>query len=573
MSRKFQGLWIGLLIIAAASRLTALAWTPLAPDEAQRALAALDAVRGQGWPASAESPLLLMGNATLFWLFGAGDAIARLLPALAGVALVALPLLWRRRLGEVGALAAAGLLTVSPLALLAARRVEPTLLGALGAGLLLSLALLHDDAGLARWRSPLLGCGVTLALLGGPSAWDVALTGVLAALYYFHATRRRPLLADWQRPALWGLAGAVLISVGLGVRWNGWSGPLDGLAAWLTAWHGADFGPLSLGLPLLYEPLALLLAAVGLVYALLRDAPLPRAFSLWAGALLLLLVIRPMAAPTAMAALLLPLALLAGSGVEQLAAPIPHRSYRWLALHVLLEVVLWIPAGLALMTHAARGITLPSALQENPVLQAALLLVGALILIALHALLGTLFSMTLPLPVIWRGVLAGIAVVLLALQISFGTGAAWRHRHTAVEPAVDVITSPDTRLLLRTVAEQSQVRGLRTDITRIALVGLSPEVQAGLRWTLRDYAPDTTLTWSPQAAFVLTSAHGGSAPPDESWVGARFTATVRGPWGRFACQSLNPLLPPDCSQAFSWYLLRAVKTEAATQEVLLWMRP
>ena len=56
-----------------------------------------------------------IGMGVVFGLFGASDASARLLPALAGIVVVALPLvLFRRELGEWGAAITSLLLAVSP---------------------------------------------------------------------------------------------------------------------------------------------------------------------------------------------------------------------------------------------------------------------------------------------------------------------------------------------------------------------------------------------------------------------------------------------------------------------------
>jgi uncharacterized protein (TIGR03663 family) len=60
-------------------------------------------------------PLQIFGTALTFFVAGgAGDTAARVLPALLGTALVALPLLFRERLGRTGALATAALLALSP---------------------------------------------------------------------------------------------------------------------------------------------------------------------------------------------------------------------------------------------------------------------------------------------------------------------------------------------------------------------------------------------------------------------------------------------------------------------------
>jgi predicted membrane-bound mannosyltransferase len=78
---------------------------------------------------------------------------------LAGIALTLLPWLWRRRLGDVGAFAAAVVLGCSPLLLAASRRVEGTTLGLLGAALLataLFSAEEPDAAGPSRRMLPAL---------------------------------------------------------------------------------------------------------------------------------------------------------------------------------------------------------------------------------------------------------------------------------------------------------------------------------------------------------------------------------------------------------------------------------
>jgi len=69
-------------------------------------------------------PFQLFGNALVFAIFGDSDFTVRILPAIFGTALVALPLLLRRQLGRYGALAVAVLLTFSPLLLYYSRYVR-----------------------------------------------------------------------------------------------------------------------------------------------------------------------------------------------------------------------------------------------------------------------------------------------------------------------------------------------------------------------------------------------------------------------------------------------------------------
>ena len=111
------GLYAILATLALALRLYRLGLAPLSTSEAMLSVAAL---RGTAIPTGA-SPLLYWVNAFLFSTFGAGDTLVRLLPALAGSVLVLLPALMRERIGRVGALGAAALLAISPVAIFTSR--------------------------------------------------------------------------------------------------------------------------------------------------------------------------------------------------------------------------------------------------------------------------------------------------------------------------------------------------------------------------------------------------------------------------------------------------------------------
>src|SRR5688572_14690533 len=91
--------WVGVAGTALALRLLQLDLWALGADEARRAYDAWLLYRGQppmpGQAIPATAPLFLIGQAFAFFLFGVTDATARLVPVLAGLAIVALaPLLW-----------------------------------------------------------------------------------------------------------------------------------------------------------------------------------------------------------------------------------------------------------------------------------------------------------------------------------------------------------------------------------------------------------------------------------------------------------------------------------------------
>ena len=119
-----MGLYLLLLVVAAALRLYALGARPLEAEEAQQAMAAWRFYQGQFQSLEGYSPLLFYGDLLTFLLFGASDFWARLVPALFGIALVGLPYFLRCWLGRAGALAAAALLAFSPSALFFSQSLE-----------------------------------------------------------------------------------------------------------------------------------------------------------------------------------------------------------------------------------------------------------------------------------------------------------------------------------------------------------------------------------------------------------------------------------------------------------------
>ena len=575
MERYTRWAWVTIIALALLLRVAALNAVPLAPDEAAAALASWDAARGAGWAGTADSPLLLVGNGLLFLLFGGGDGLARLLPALAGVALVGLPWFWRKHLGEVGALVAAGLLLCSPLALFAARRVDGASLGLLGAALLLTALLARDaDGRPAGWSSIFVAAGLAIGLTGGPVFYDALLAGALAWMLYrwiVGAPDETPLRA-WLKPVLWGLLGALLITTGLGLRWSGWGGVADGLAAWLASWRAPRAGLPPVVLLFLYEPGTLLLALLGLVWAVKKTASLPPALALWAFGGLLLVSLRPGATSPALVTVVLPLALLAGYGVRQMIQDVPDSILKWMALHGLVGFIFWQPVGLALARHAGGydPATLGGVLDNVSLI----LLLGSVTLIALQVLVALLFSLKMPLRLVWRGAALGLALALLATQIGFAWGLAFVRPDSTAEPAVAAASSPDLRALRAVLDEMAVQSGQRRDDFPVTVVASDASTTAVTRWALRDFARLTvTEFWLPEVTGVVVAAP-EATPPDaatqsatQSWEGMAFTALVRGTARIPACQSLAPLA---CNDLARWYLFRQRGDAPAPEQVILW---
>ncbi len=105
-----------LLIVGLAMRLWDLGSRPLHHDESLHALYSWNLFTGVGYQHNPmmHGPFQFEANAILFLIFGDSDFSARLLYAVAGTLLIAMPLLLRSRLGRLGALCVSLLLAASP---------------------------------------------------------------------------------------------------------------------------------------------------------------------------------------------------------------------------------------------------------------------------------------------------------------------------------------------------------------------------------------------------------------------------------------------------------------------------
>ncbi len=406
--------------------------------------------------------------------------------------------------------------------------------------------------------------GVALGVTGGPAFYDLIIPGALVWVG-LHWIGSQPLPRVSWRLMLIGLGVALFISTAAGLRWSGWAGLADGLAAWLAGWRVPRDGTSAVGLLALYEPYLLLLAIVGLIM-LLR---LPNALTVarwpivvWPLLVLVSCALRPGSTPLSLSASILPIALLGGHAVEVLAGGVRPVSWRWIGLHALLSFVFWIPGLLALAQHAS-GLAVVD--------QTGLILLGAGILLGLQALLLFLFLLPLHADEVWRSALLGTAAIFLILQISFATNLAYVRVDSPAEPAVGAATSPDLEQLGVTLQDLAVRYGLRQDALQVILLEGDAELTTVLRWQLRDFAqvtPSTIWPDNPQAVVVAPEAAPISgAGATEAWKGMPFTGTsvYAGPIPR--CEQLAP---PRCSDGLRWYLYRATAYPLTSKNVILW---
>lgn len=562
--------WAGLALamIAGASRLVGLGAVPLAPDEAQRALDALDAVNGLGWPDQTESPVLLSGQALLFLVAGVETFAARLIPAIAGLAVVLLPLAWRRRLGAVGTLTTSILLLFSPLVLWSTRRASGTSVAVLAAALLFTAALRTlDERYPDRVRDLCITLGLGLGLVSAPVFFDLLLAGLMTAALM----RRRTFwlrLRDGLHPALWGLLLAFLIALAGGLRWTGWAGIGEPAAAWFRAWWTSGELGARPGWLFLYEPALLGLTLLGIGWALSRQDLDTLVVAIWGGLTLTLVALRGGDDPTSLSAVVLPWAWVAGAVARDGLRDIGRTQLRWVGLHTLLALILWVPVFLGLAQH-----TQVDLYGEQP---GFLIIVGALVLIAMQFLVAFLFAAILPAALLWRGALGGALLALLFLQVSFAFGLSFVRPTSPDEPVVIAATSPHLEALRRRLDQIGIVREARRDELKVAILDRDPALTATLRWVLRDFHQLRVVEAWPAGfegvlltpeQFSLSEAAMSEDEALQNWQGMRFVAITRGGGAAPPCERI---FPPYCPDTARWYLYRESGEPPHKTFVILW---
>jgi hypothetical protein len=524
------------LLLAVGLRFGALDWPPLGPGEASAALAALRLTPSAaaldpsaGPPASPAYGAL---TAMLFDAFGAGDALARAVPAVAGVGLLLTCLLLRPALGPGTAFLAALVLALSPALVLTSRTAG----GAALSLTTLSLAWFVvtradiDAPRRAAWASALLGAALASGPLTFTGLLGMALgqllhsllarsssVGVLAALRSAGFTARRHLMI---------LLGVLLaLATGFGLERGAMAGAAVSLADWVRGW--GQPASLGLGTALLslaiYEPLIVL----GALLALLRWRSLnddARSLAMWGLGALLVALAYPGRGAAELAWCLIPLAVLAAhtlaSAVERVAREEQRVFQATLAgLLMLLLVFAYLQLS-AYVRGIGRGPAYDPALDLG-------LAIGAFVLATVVTVLfglGWSWSMAL------GGVQAVALLAALAVSVSGLTAVNFaRSAATARELWRVQAATVESRLLATTAEGVSTGQTGSPDALPLRLEAAASPV---LAWTLRGFPRDAAtdarshdlprLILRPQGAPELALA--------ADYIGQTFTIAERKGW-------------------------------------------
>lgn len=549
---------LGLVLLAAALlRLANLGHLPLSDAEATQALAVWRFWQPDTSLVVPGSPTYFSLTAGLTQLFGFGDAVMRLIPALFGLGLVYLPWLLRHRLGTQGALVTAVLLTISPLNTLAARTAGGDSIALFALLLLLIAFIRYQETAATRWLNTLfaaLALGLTSSALFYSGfvtlllAWFVhSRLGLSLFVAGWHV---QPTGTNWRKGTAVGLAIFVLLSSFFLLLPTG----LGASAGLVGDWFQQFGGVLTLD-PLLafgrYEPALVLLGLIGLIWAIVRGQPLALFAVYWfSGGLLLLLLQRGFMSNTLL--LTLPTTLLAGL----LANAAWRRRWDWFSG---ITAVASLGGAFVLLVNLGR---LGRLAQTNP--QESTIHLIVILLTILFVGLVLYFAASEDGTAVAQGVL--LAMLGFFIFYQWGTGW-WLAQQAANDPRERWVQS-GTDLAMRELDDTVQTlsRQLANSDTTLQ-IATTLDVPA-LHWYLREYDQLErleALPLFPTQQVIITAAN------QESRLATGYSGTD------FAIRLREPLPPTEqpataVYDTFRWWFFHDSTAVAPVETAVVWVR-
>jgi hypothetical protein len=328
--------WAAVLVVGLSIRLVGRTNWPLSPDESAVARDAYALVQGGDLSdAAAAQPALVQLTALMFFLFGDTDYTARLVPLIAGLTVVTV-LFWSRRwFGNLPALSAAMLWSVSPVMTMSSMRLDGGVVLVLTNLIILVLVFALSVQG-STPRSILLGVVFAFALTVHPLGWLFAPVSLLLAILVTRDPEFRHKLA----PAVPSFAVTLLLfTTFFATRPLGSFDFFRESSVFLWNEHLATLGShwhLRLLALLVEEPAALILALTAIMLVLLRSnwstttpPALVIALTAWSIPLITLGLLLGGSRPDIFAVSLFPVILLGGFGLAMVVEGALKQSNQW----------------------------------------------------------------------------------------------------------------------------------------------------------------------------------------------------------------------------------------------------
>jgi hypothetical protein len=545
VTRKTVGTLLVILGAAALLRLFELGVGPLSPAEAAEAWAAVSG------DVAGASGLVLGINRALFWVFGAGDTMARLAPALIGITVPLVAWLLAPAIGRRGALVSAALFALSPSLVFFSRTVAGVMPGMAAALLWLVAMWRYRSEGGQRW---LVVSGIALGagLAAGPAYITTALL-MLGASWAAHPAGFGELwrpLVGWR---VWGIAlgTALLGSTTLLAYPDGLAAIAGSLEAWIGGFAiGSWLRPM--GLLAVYEPVVLVLGLLGLIDSLRRDDRSLRMLGYWLVGACLLGLFRAEQPDAALSALL-PLALLAGSFCDRVLGSIAESPADRPALlgGIAVTMVLGTHMAISLGQYAYRD----SINAANANVHLLLVGIAAILTAGVVALIWTYSSR-----------LAGQSLLLawVILLAFYGWGKSWELGNTHRNDPRQLWVSEGTALGARSLVEELRVASQRaTGATHDMSLTVAVEGPV-LRWYLQGFSVAWVDGLRPDeiSQAVITAAQDEQPLLGDTYLGSAFALRE---------ERAEPMVQ-TFGESLGWHLHREAPSLRYTDRVVLWLR-
>jgi 4-amino-4-deoxy-L-arabinose transferase-like glycosyltransferase len=547
-------IYLVIFVLAACLRFIHLGNFPLTDDEALSALSAAQhtffaspffSEHSSNFPQPAYELLTRLS----YQFFGANDASARFIPALAGALLVLTPLLAQKKLGKGVTLIMAFILAFSSVFVTSSRTASGAVLSALGL-MTFALAILGREDGNERSKAVIRVIGFGLALTCGPQAF----TGILILAMSLILWKLVAVLSRWQVEAEsipWKTMGKfpwlvilamVAFATCLGWSIEGLSDFFESFSIWLMGWRGTSpyVGVTLISMIPIYFPALLLVGLVGIWSALRRRDRSGILVAIVFCVALLIVFLYPARQPLDLLWIALPLSYLASGYLVPFINRVIEANHKpWIAVMVLILITF---AALAYMQ-------LSSIVADDPQNGSPVVWQSPLVFLVLAASFIFLFGLG------WDWHSAGVSAIIAASCVTsfLSLSAMWRlnfnaSASTAHELWRSHVASDGLPLLINTLEATSQMTTGTHAGLPVRLMGQAPH---SLEWALREYrvfegAMESETSASP---IVLTEEGTAELTLPADYVGQ--TIDIGEMWG------WNSALPPSF---WKWWVERNPST-------------
>lgn len=558
--------FLTVLLIAAIIRFGHLGDLTLDAEEARQALAVWRFWQPttDSFDAGAVSPAYFTLTATLFALVGDGDALARLAPALFSLLTVALPWLWRSRLGNAGALAVSALLAVSPTLNIVAASAGGEAMAVFSVLLLFIAWMRFREERRERWLT-VAGGALGFGAATAPLFYSLLLTLLAAVLLHRLTTKSdgedavRPeedgsiaSSLSLRGPVLTALAVFVAVATFFSLRPAGLGDAAAQLALWLQQFNLAG-GIRALGLPVLalarYELVVMTLGAAALLWASWRGHALPQLLVYWFAAGIVLLLLQQGAVANIFT-LALPAYLLIGLWLNH-ALQRPAGDVRWALVLALLFLAI---------IAAFNGIRYLRVMSTSPQQFGFLFLTFvalASVIVAIN------FVRSWDAGAAYQGALIGLLIPILIFN--WGT-ARWMVTSGGNDPRelwVESGGDDDLRMLAQLMEDISW----QTTASAHRLQIMSAVDSPALRWSLRDFPNASfgeTVPPGATAHAIITPVVDNALAPGDNYLGTDLGLVTTG-----MAATERPL---SLAESLRWWVFHEHPAAITGERIILWAR-